>query len=148
MREGFGGVFMMGLMMVFIVVFVSFLAIALNYAKTFRVKNGIINIIEQYQGFNEDTRGKLEDEGYLLKMNYRLGELPRGKSASSTVSLKSVGDQYCSQDYGYCVTLRGKEGNRSYYLVETYFLFELPNFIGVKDMMFAIRGETTSIVTS
>ena len=47
MRDAFGGEFMIRLMMVFIVVYVGFGAISLNYAKTFRLKNKIIDIIEQ-----------------------------------------------------------------------------------------------------
>ena len=49
MRDAFGGTFMIKLGLVFLVVYVSFMAVAINYAKAFRVKNQIINIIEQYQ---------------------------------------------------------------------------------------------------
>ena len=49
MRDAFGGVFMMRLMLVFIVVFVGFGAISLNYAKAFRIKNKVIDLIEQQQ---------------------------------------------------------------------------------------------------
>lgn len=49
MRDAFGGVFMMRLMLVFIVVFVGFGAISLNYAKAFRIKNRVIDVIEQQE---------------------------------------------------------------------------------------------------
>ena len=49
MRDAFGGVFMMRLMLVFIVVFVGFGAISLNYAKAFRIKNKVIDLIEQQE---------------------------------------------------------------------------------------------------
>ena len=49
MRDAFGGVFMMRLMLVFIVVFVGFGAISLNYAKAFRIKNKVIDLLEQQQ---------------------------------------------------------------------------------------------------
>lgn len=49
MRDAFGGVFMMRLMLVFIVIFVAFSAISLNYAKAFRIKNQIIDVIEQME---------------------------------------------------------------------------------------------------
>lgn len=51
MRDAFGGVFMMRLMLVFIVVFVGFGAISLNYAKAFRIKNKVIDLLEQQQIF-------------------------------------------------------------------------------------------------
>ena len=47
MRDAFGGVFMMRLMLVFITILVAFSAVSLNYAKAFRVKNKIIDVIEQ-----------------------------------------------------------------------------------------------------
>ncbi len=49
MRDAFGGVFMMRLMLVFITVFVAFSAVSLNYAKAFRIKNKVIDVIEQLE---------------------------------------------------------------------------------------------------
>ena len=46
MRDAFGGTFMIKLFLVFIFIYVGFTAIALNYAKAFRVKNKIIDFIE------------------------------------------------------------------------------------------------------
>lgn len=46
MRDAFGGTFMIKLFLVFIFIYVGFTAIALNYAKAFRVKNMIIDFIE------------------------------------------------------------------------------------------------------
>lgn len=51
MRDAFGGAFMIKLFLVFILVYVSFTAIALNYAKAFKVKNEVIKYIES----NEET---------------------------------------------------------------------------------------------
>lgn len=47
MRDAFGGVFTMNLLLVFIFIFVAFSAVSLNYAKAFRVKNNIIDFIEE-----------------------------------------------------------------------------------------------------
>jgi len=44
MRDAFGGVFTMNLLLVFIFIFVAFAAVSLNYAKAFKVKNSIIDI--------------------------------------------------------------------------------------------------------
>lgn len=46
MRDAFGGVFTMNLLLVFIFIFVAFSAVSLNYAKAFRLKNDIIDFIE------------------------------------------------------------------------------------------------------
>ena len=47
MRDAFGGVFTMNFMLVFIFIFVAFAAVSLNYAKAFRLKNSIIDFVEQ-----------------------------------------------------------------------------------------------------
>ena len=47
MRESFGGAFIINLLLVFIVIFISFMAVTISYAKAFRVKNQVINIVEQ-----------------------------------------------------------------------------------------------------
>ena len=57
MRESFGGAFMLKLVIVFIVVYISFMAVAINYAKAFRVKNNVINILEQHQFSIDDDFG-------------------------------------------------------------------------------------------
>lgn len=46
MRDAFGGVFTMNLLLVFIFIFVAFSAVSLNYAKAFRLKNDIIDFVE------------------------------------------------------------------------------------------------------
>lgn len=46
MRDAFGGAFMIKLFLVFIIIYVSFTALALNYAKAFKVKNKIIEYIK------------------------------------------------------------------------------------------------------
>ncbi|MDD3305005.1 MAG: hypothetical protein PHT75_02630, partial [Bacilli bacterium] len=50
MRESVGATFLIKIMVVFIVLYNSMLAIAVNYAMVFRVKNQIINLLEQYEG--------------------------------------------------------------------------------------------------
>lgn len=47
MRDAFGGVFTINLFLVFIFIFVAFTAVSLNYAKAFRVKNRVIDFLEE-----------------------------------------------------------------------------------------------------
>ncbi len=49
MRDAFGGVFMMRFFLVFIFIYVTFTAVSLNYAKGFRIKNSVIDAVEQSQ---------------------------------------------------------------------------------------------------
>ena len=42
MREAIGGTWLLTIVLVFIVLFSSFLALSINYSKAFKVKNGIV----------------------------------------------------------------------------------------------------------
>ena len=83
MRDAFGGVFMIRLMLVFIFLYVIFTALALNYAKAFRIKNSIIDLIEQTEikDLNEFSEGNAEKvkklNKLLAKANY-VKECKRG----------------------------------------------------------------------
>ena len=55
MRDAFGGVFMIRLMLAFVFIFVAFTAISLNYAKAFRVKNHVIDFVEQQEILSLDS---------------------------------------------------------------------------------------------
>ena len=46
MRDAFGGTFMIQVFLVFILIYISFTALALNYAKAFKVKNKVIDYLE------------------------------------------------------------------------------------------------------
>lgn len=55
MRESFGGLFMMVLLLIILTVVVAFAAIGLSIGKTFRVKNQIISYLEEYEGCDIST---------------------------------------------------------------------------------------------
>ena len=48
MKEGIGGTFMIYVFLVFLAVYITFLAVAFNYARAFRVKNKIIDDIVKF----------------------------------------------------------------------------------------------------
>lgn len=51
MRESAGGLKILGMVIVFFFIFIMLLAVSINYAQAFRVKNKIIDYIEQYEGY-------------------------------------------------------------------------------------------------
>ena len=55
MREAIGGTWIMGIVIVFVVLFSSFLAYSISYTKAFNVKNQIINYIEHKEGFTKSS---------------------------------------------------------------------------------------------
>lgn len=99
MRDAFGGVFMIRLMLVFVFVFVTFTAISLNYAKAFRVKNTIIDFVEQEELMSLETLSK--DSNRLAKLDKILDDANYNKEcqtgySNSIVTEETTGDKkYC-----------------------------------------------------
>lgn len=56
MRDAFGGIFMIKVLLVFVFIYVAFTAISLNYAKAFRVKNKVIDYVEKNDITTLDNR--------------------------------------------------------------------------------------------
>ena len=94
MREAFGGVFLTKLMMIFLVIYIIFIAMALNYAKAFKTKNGIIDYIERYEGFNEYSKNAIDS--YLEEINYYVpSQGPNGSYANSHPEATCYSQGYC-----------------------------------------------------
>ena len=51
MRDAIGGVFSLQIILVFVILINGYLAYSVNYTRAFRVKNEIINIVEESEGF-------------------------------------------------------------------------------------------------
>lgn len=141
MRDAFGGVFTMNLFLVFIFIYVAFTAVSLNYARAFRVKNSIIDFIEQneitdldeYFGQNWTDKTKLDqildDAGYH-------------KTCSITTEITTdEGTGYC---YRGIVILKmdeqkvqGTDSKTIYYRVRTYADWNL----GALNKLLALAGK-------
>ena len=135
MRDAFGGAFSIKLMLIFLILYVSFICVAINYARAFRVKNRIINIIEQYEGYDINNQTNVDNliNNYLNETGYHI-EYNEVKDRSSCTSLKG---------HGYCIVQMASDPE--YYLVETYMVFSLP-IVNV-NFPIAVRGETRRIET-
>lgn len=127
MRDAFGGAFLIKLLVIFLGIYIAFMAVALNYAKAFRVKNQIINYIEQYEGYNDLSKAKIDD--YVAKIAYYV---------------KGINTNEQCYAEGYCVASMAYTENRGeYFLVTTYIHLELP-FFGLS-FNIPIKGETRLI---
>lgn len=58
MRESIGGAWLVGIVITFVVLFTSYLALSVNYSKAFKVKNEIISLIEENEGLTDKTQEK------------------------------------------------------------------------------------------
>lgn len=102
MREAVGGAFLIKLMMVFLVIYVIFIAMALNYAKAFKTKNGIIDYIEMYEGYNKDSKAAID--AFLTRINYNVP----AQNANGSYA-KSHPNAVC-YDKGYCIEKVEEDG--------------------------------------
>ena len=144
MRDAFGGTFVMYMIAIFVVLFVTFMAETLKYVQAYRAKNAIINYIEQYEGFNTIVKEKIEgtesdpSSGYLARLSYNS---KNAVTASGNLPT-AAGQTYCSGDYGYCVTLEYFEAGHAYYKVSTYISLDFTNILSLGPLNIPISGET------
>lgn len=92
MRDAFGGIVNITFIVVFMVIVNGYLAFAANYNKAFRMKNKIISLIEQHEGYDsslDDTiKGEMHNIGYAVN-----GDLKPNNT-----------DFRCNKDLGFCVS--------------------------------------------
>ena len=143
MREAFGGAFTIKLMLIFLAIYIAFIAVALNYAKAFRVKNKIIDIIEQNEGidsYNDTKEGSVigDINSYLNTVSYYVNLANIKNNNTENISC---------YDRGYCIEERTapvSDGITSkYYKVTTYININFPFF--KLNFNIPITGETRKI---
>ena len=150
MREAFGGAFMIKLMLIFLAIYIAFIAVALNYAKAFRVKNKIIDIIEQSEGISKIDYNNTNEGSVIGNINEYLNNV------SYNVNLTDINNNdnvhcydrgYCCYDGGYCIEeyagLSNDGVTSKYYKVTTYININFPFFN--LNFNIPITGETRKI---
>lgn len=138
MRDSFGGAFMLNMALVFIVVYIAFLAVAINYAKAFRVKNNVINILEQYQyagGPHEQAIREVEE--YLPRASYNMANNDKVEQHCDDQSNSFL------TDHGVCIINESGRRSPMYFKVITYISIDFP-FFNIH-LTVPISGETKSI---
>ena len=67
MREAVGGTMLMYIVVVFLIVYIIFMSVVINYGRVFRVKNALISKIENDEGITnvEDLKSKAAEMGYV-----------------------------------------------------------------------------------
>ena len=140
MRESIGGAWILGIVMTFIVLFASFLAISINYSKAFKVKNNVVDLIEKNEGMTnqtvDDIYGYLRSQGYILK----------GRCSGGYKGFDMGGESTNPNESLYCVKkekVNDTALNKAYYSVEVFFRLDLPIFGDI--FTFKVSGETMSI---
>ena len=140
MRDAFGGAFMIKIFIVFIFVYICLTAMALNYAKAFKVKNEIITYLEENEiidvcNMNVEEIKTMEDffENELVgKRGYNVSE--HGTCKNNVSGPKYDNPDNPNECTGYCyqsgidIDITGKAENTEgiYYTVSTYMNWGIP----------------------
>lgn len=150
MKEAIGGVFTLQIILVFIVLVNAYLAYSVNYTRAFRVKNGIISIIEEYEGLTEEAKEEIDD--YVKDMRYRVSS---NVINSGTLARRGMDVSDCVINNGYCTKCTASsdedatsDGYRGvYYSVVTFVNVDIPilNKILPLGSWLQVSGETKAI---
>ncbi len=144
MRDAIGQVYIIQIILIFVVLINGYMAYSVNYARAFRVKNQIVNIIEQYEGpYNEEGIEKINE--YIDRMAYAV-------SNEQMISFQnSNSDAVCPGYNGWCyiahdvsISDGDEDRNGTYYSIVTFVNIDIPvvnNIIGLGTFL-QIVGET------
>ncbi len=139
MREAIGGTWIFGIVVTFIVLFSSYLAISVNYSKAFRVKNQIVSEIEKNEGMSaayDKIENYLDNQGYYVYQSCGSGwkgYLEGTKSGSYRYCVKPTSDTTGSIP-------------KTYYTVKVFFRLDLPVIGNI--FVFPVTGETKQIINA
>lgn len=128
MKEAFGNAFVVQFVIIFIILFIFFFVSSFSYTKAFKIKNRIVDIIEQHDGYNAEA--KEEINSVLSEAEYRISNKTSCSSENIATNVKN---------YNYCVYKKGTE-DKTYYQVVAYMYFDIP-IIGVNAEI-PVKGET------
>ena len=149
MRDAFGGVANLVIIVVFLTLVSGYLAFNVNYTKAFRVKNKIISLYEQYEGrqcyLNDTSECNNEIRVYMQALGYDAPYL-------------NLTEQGYKCYYGYCAkeypvekvddSVTGDTKEKAYYNIVTQINIDIPiiNKILPGLKIFEISGDTKPIV--
>ncbi len=105
MRDAVGGSVSIYIIMFFLALINGYLAYSVNYTKAFRVKNRIVSIIEEQEGFTASAKAEIEeyvkDHAYYVQFGMTQGARDEGYecfAAGYCVSRKPAGESENIED--------------------------------------------------
>ncbi len=153
MKDAFGGIFTLQLVVIFMIIVNTFLAFSVNYTKAFRAKNEIRSIIEKHEGLTCSAMKRIQET--LAKEKYSIN--PNVSCPSGYIRAEDAGGtaRFCYRVEKVDIAGTNKDDNKykgSYYTIITYVNINLPIFdkifAGYLGNIFKIKGETALIYSS
>lgn len=151
MRDAFGGLMNIVIIVFFLVLVSGYLAFNVNYTKAFRVKNKIISTLEEYEG--NCNQGSTCDTKILEYMK-TLGYSTADPSLSGKRCVENSSATWKCMNKGYCVcevdaaAATNDTKKRVYFKVVTQINIDIPiiNKIMPGLRVFQVSGDTKPIV--
>lgn len=155
MRDAIGGVFSLQIILVFVLLINGYLAYSVNYTRAFRVKNQIINIVEENEGFKEGGKASTQISALVKTAGYGLSSAQQ----QAVTNNNNKDGWYCSGKDGYCIKCYDNTGNNKitsddatyrgvYYSIKTYVNMDIPVlnkvFAGLPDFL-SVKGDTKTV---
>ncbi len=160
MRESIGAAWLMIIVMTFITVFSGYLAFSINYSKSFRVKDGIVERIQKHNGItakggNIATNTLKDVDAFLNEIGYNAkGDCYKFGGDSGTELAGVTGTTYKrnpgpGDTFNYCLVkvsafqTQASALNASYYKVIVFFSLQIGNISLFSQ--FHTQGETQTL---
>lgn len=147
MRHTIGGTWILALMITFILLFVGFIILTINYSRTVRIKNEMIDMVEKYEGINQESIKLLNN--YLYYSGYDVtgvcvneGEDETGVYGASSLNATTLEQAKEGVKYYYCIKKYNGANTSNYYQITIFYRFNLP-VIG-NTSSFTIKGSTSN----
>lgn len=148
MRDAIGQVFALQVILAFVLLINGYMAYSVNYARAFRVKNYIVDTIEEYEGpYNDEAIAKINT--MINQMTYKVPPRLVQDFIDDNASAEEKGCQngwcYIAHD----VSIDDADGERTgkYYSVVTFVNINIPvinNIVGLGQFL-RVVGETRTI---
>lgn len=146
MKEVYGSTWTLELMLGFILLFVAFLTLTINYSKVFKMKNDILSIIEKYGGYNDTSKEIIDN--YLETSGYKtIGTCNADADQSVGILNRQLEKLNNGKKYNYCITREKAESDNVTNInfeVIMFFKFNIPIIGDIAT--FKVDGKTSDML--
>lgn len=148
MRDAYGGIVNLSMLVFFLVLVCGYLAFNVNYTKAFRVKNYVITSLEQYEGnCGKDTACYNKINNYIRQIGY---SVPIKPSDKLVIDGYTCFDGYCYKEFETKNESSGavsENNDKVYYKVVTRIYIDIPIIRNIMPglRLFDVSGNTKLI---
>lgn len=145
MRQTVGATWTLQLVVVFILLFVGYIVLTLNYSRTIKIKNEMISIVEKYDGITNQSIGLLNN--FLVSSNYNAKGTCENKQGVYGVKILEEGRNTIEEadgtnSYYYCIRKYEGANKTNYYQITLFYKFNLPVIGDLSN--FSVKGSTSN----